>query len=131
MAGNATMVRRLGIDPNFGVAPFILAPRITRTRASELGIKVNARARAAYSRLGGLCGDIVAGALACGMDRDQRIRLFIDVGTNCEMILGNGDRLLATAPAVRCSCRTIAAACGRPAERSKSFGSPTRASRWK
>jgi uncharacterized 2Fe-2S/4Fe-4S cluster protein (DUF4445 family) len=39
----------------------------------------------------------VGGALASGMDRDKRLRLFIDVGTNCEIILGNGEKILATA----------------------------------
>ena len=33
-------------------------------------------------------GDIVAGLLATGMNRDKRLRLFIDVGTNCEIALG-------------------------------------------
>jgi uncharacterized 2Fe-2S/4Fe-4S cluster protein (DUF4445 family) len=42
-------------------------------------------------------GDIVAGMLASGMDRDRRLRLFIDVGTNCEIVLGDSSRLLATA----------------------------------
>jgi uncharacterized 2Fe-2S/4Fe-4S cluster protein (DUF4445 family) len=59
-------------------------------------------------------GDIVAGALASGMDRDRRIRLFIDIGTNCEILLAAGDRLLATAApagpafegaAIRCGMR--------------------------
>jgi uncharacterized 2Fe-2S/4Fe-4S cluster protein (DUF4445 family) len=31
------------------------------------------------------------------MDRDKRIRLFVDVGTNCEIVLADGDRILATA----------------------------------
>ena len=55
------------------------------------------------------------------MDRDKRTRLFIDVGTNCEIVLSHGDRLLATAApagpafegaAIRCSacCR---ASCAR------------------
>jgi len=42
-------------------------------------------------------GDIVAGALASGMDRDKRLRLFIDVGTNCEIVLGDGERIMCTA----------------------------------
>ena len=59
-------------------------------------------------------GDIVAGMLATGMDRDKRIRLFIDVGTNCEIVLSDGDRILATAApagpafeggAIRCGMR--------------------------
>jgi uncharacterized 2Fe-2S/4Fe-4S cluster protein (DUF4445 family) len=91
----------LGIDPEpLGVAPFILAAdEYPDARAHELGIKVNPQARATlFPALGAYVGgDIVAGALASGMDRDQRVRLFIDVGTNCEMILGNSERLLATA----------------------------------
>ena len=64
-------------------------------------------------------GDIVAGMLATGMDRDKRLRLFIDVGTNCEIVLGDGERLLATAapagPAfeaasIRCGMRAAAGA---------------------
>jgi uncharacterized 2Fe-2S/4Fe-4S cluster protein (DUF4445 family) len=42
-------------------------------------------------------GDIVAGLLATGMTRDKRLRLFIDVGTNCEIALGSSERLLCTA----------------------------------
>jgi uncharacterized 2Fe-2S/4Fe-4S cluster protein (DUF4445 family) len=59
-------------------------------------------------------GDITAGLLAAGMDRDARVRLFIDIGTNCEIVLGNRDWLLATAApagpafegaAIRCGMR--------------------------
>jgi uncharacterized 2Fe-2S/4Fe-4S cluster protein (DUF4445 family) len=59
-------------------------------------------------------GDIVAGMLASGMDRDTRTRLFIDVGTNCEIVLSNGDRIVSTAApagpafeggAIRCGMR--------------------------
>jgi uncharacterized 2Fe-2S/4Fe-4S cluster protein (DUF4445 family) len=42
-------------------------------------------------------GDIVAGLLASGMMRDRRLRLFIDVGTNCEIALGSAERILCTA----------------------------------
>jgi uncharacterized 2Fe-2S/4Fe-4S cluster protein (DUF4445 family) len=35
--------------------------------------------------------------LASGVDRDKRLRLFVDVGTNCEIVLGDGERILATA----------------------------------
>jgi uncharacterized 2Fe-2S/4Fe-4S cluster protein (DUF4445 family) len=42
-------------------------------------------------------GDIIAGALASGMDRDKRLRLFIDIGTNCEIVIADGERIMATA----------------------------------
>jgi len=102
IAGNATMTQiALGIDPEpLGVAPFILATdELPTMPASELGLGINARARAyLFPSLGAYVGgDIIAGALATGMDRDKRLRLFIDIGTNCEIILGDGERLIATA----------------------------------
>jgi len=102
MAGNATMTQlALGIDPEpVGVAPFIMAARdYPGLLATDLGVQVHPRARAAvFPALGAYVGgDIVAGVLASGMERDKRVRLFIDVGTNCEIVLGSADRLVATA----------------------------------
>lgn len=102
IAGNATMTQLLlGINPEpLGVAPFIMAsadyPNID---VKEIGIAVHPRAKAVIMpSLGAYVGgDIIAGALASGMDRDKRLRLFIDVGTNCEIVLGDGDKILATA----------------------------------
>ena len=31
------------------------------------------------------------------MDRDKRVRLFIDVGTNCEIVLSDGNKIITTA----------------------------------
>ena len=84
--------------------------------AADLGVAVHPRARAyVFPALGAYVGgDIVAGALASGMDRDRRTRLFVDIGTNCEILLAAGDRLLATAApagpafegaAIRCGMR--------------------------
>ncbi|MFM9049190.1 MAG: ASKHA domain-containing protein [Actinomycetota bacterium] len=102
LAGNATMAQlALGIDPEpLGVAPFILATdSYDGLLASDLGIAIHPRARAmVFPHLGAYVGgDIIAGVLASGMDRDKRLRLFIDIGTNCEIVLGNGERLMATA----------------------------------
>jgi uncharacterized 2Fe-2S/4Fe-4S cluster protein (DUF4445 family) len=119
VAGNATMVHiALGIDPEpLGVAPFIMSTRtFPEIRAAELGVQVHPGARAVvFPSLGAYVGgDIVAGLIASGMDRDRRLRLFIDVGTNCEIVLGNADRLVATAApagpafegaAIRCGMR--------------------------
>jgi uncharacterized 2Fe-2S/4Fe-4S cluster protein (DUF4445 family) len=102
LAGNATMTHiALGIDPEpIGVAPFVMASRsFDGVRAADLGVAVHPGAGAfVFPALGAYVGgDIVAGALASGMDRDKRIRLFVDVGTNCEIVLADGDRILATA----------------------------------
>jgi uncharacterized 2Fe-2S/4Fe-4S cluster protein (DUF4445 family) len=119
LAGNATMTHlALGLDPEpLGVAPFVMASRsFDDLTAADLGVTVHARARAyVFPAIGAYVGgDIVAGALASGMDRDRRIRLFIDIGTNCEILLAAGDRLLATAApagpafegaAIRCGMR--------------------------
>jgi uncharacterized 2Fe-2S/4Fe-4S cluster protein (DUF4445 family) len=119
LAGNATMTHiALGIDPEpLGVAPFILATRLLpEVLAADLGVAAHPRARAVvFPPFGAYVGgDITAGLLASGMDRDQRIRLFIDIGTNCEIVLGNRDWLLATAApagpafegaAIRCGMR--------------------------
>jgi uncharacterized 2Fe-2S/4Fe-4S cluster protein (DUF4445 family) len=119
LAGNATMTHIvLGIDPEpLGVAPFILATRLLpEVLAADLGVPAHPRARAVvFPPFGAYVGgDITAGLLASGMDRDTRIRLFIDIGTNCEIVLGNRDWLLATAApagpafegaAIRCGMR--------------------------
>jgi uncharacterized 2Fe-2S/4Fe-4S cluster protein (DUF4445 family) len=102
LAGNATMTQLvLGINPEpIGVAPFIMASAdFPDVDASELGLSIHPRAKAVIlPSLGAYVGgDIIGGALASGMDRDKRLRLFIDVGTNCEIILGNGEKILATA----------------------------------
>jgi uncharacterized 2Fe-2S/4Fe-4S cluster protein (DUF4445 family) len=102
LAGNATMTHiALGIDPEpLGVAPFVMSSRFfDGVLAADLGLAVHPGARAyLFPALGAYVGgDIVAGALASGMDRDKRIRLFVDVGTNCEIVLSDGERILATA----------------------------------
>jgi len=119
VAGNATMTHiALGIDPEpLGVAPFIMAARqLPEVRAADLDLPAHPRARAfVFPAFGAYVGgDITAGLLASGMDRDSRTRLFVDIGTNCEIVLGNRDWLLATAApagpafegaAIRCGMR--------------------------
>ncbi|CAN5134732.1 ASKHA domain-containing protein [soil metagenome] len=119
LAGNATMTSLvLGIDPEpLGVAPFVMSTAVPPVvLAAELGLDVHPQARAfLFPALGAYVGgDIVAGMLASGMDRDKRTRLFVDVGTNCEIVLSNGDTIVATAApagpafeggAIRCGMR--------------------------
>jgi uncharacterized 2Fe-2S/4Fe-4S cluster protein (DUF4445 family) len=119
VAGNATMTAlALGIDPEpLGVAPFVMSTaHPPAVPARELGLDLHPRARAfCFPALGAYVGgDIMAGMLATGMDRDKRTRLFIDVGTNCEIVLSDGDTILSTAApagpafeggAIRCGMR--------------------------
>jgi uncharacterized 2Fe-2S/4Fe-4S cluster protein (DUF4445 family) len=102
LVGNATMTElALGIDPEpIGVAPFVMASRTYPDMpANELGLELHPRARATvFPALGAYVGgDIVAGLLATGITRDKRLRLFIDVGTNCEVALGSAEFILCTA----------------------------------
>ena len=121
LAGNATMTHLvLGIDPEpLGMAPFILSTRLfPEVLTADVGLAgvTHPRARAVVFPAFGayVGGDITAGLLASGMDRDARVRLFVDIGTNCEIVLGNRDWLLATAApagpafegaAIRCGMR--------------------------
>ena len=119
LAGNATMTHIvLGIDPEpLGVAPFILA---TRLLPEVLAVRPG-RARASPGPGGGIPAvRRVRGrrhhgrAARLGDGPGRRTRLFIDIGTNCEIVLGNRDWLLATAApagpafegaAIRCGMR--------------------------
>jgi uncharacterized 2Fe-2S/4Fe-4S cluster protein (DUF4445 family) len=117
IAGNATMVQLLlGVDPEpVGVAPFITAsqtwPILT---AGEIGIDILPTARCyIFPSFGAYVGgDIVAGVLATGMDRDKRTRLLIDVGTNCEIVLSNGETILSTAAPAGPAFEAASIACG-------------------
>ena len=119
VAGNATMTRSPWASTRSRSGSRRSSCRRRRfpeLLAVDLGVHVHPRARAVVlPALGAYVGgDIVAGMLASGMDRDKRMRLFIDVGTNCEIVLGNGERIVATAApagpafeggAIRCGMR--------------------------
>lgn len=60
--------------------------------------------------------DITAGLLTCGFDTREEISLFLDLGTNGEMALGNRERIYATSTAagpafeggnIHCGCGSI------------------------
>ena len=124
VAGNVTMLQlALGIDPEpLSMAPFTIAAReLPPAAAADFGVDVHPRAPAVtFPALGAYVGpDIVAGVLATGLTLDRRIRLFIDVGTNSEIVLGSSAEALATAapagPAfeaaqIRCGMRAAAGA---------------------
>ena len=102
VAGNQTMIQiALGIDPEpLSMAPFtVVARRLPEAAAADFGVRVHRRAPAVmFPALGAYVGpDIVAGILATGLTLDRRVRLFIDVGTNSEIVLGSSAKTLATA----------------------------------
>jgi len=102
VTGNVTMIQlALGIDPQpLSMAPFTIAARtLPEARAADFGLRVHERAPAVlFPALGAYVGpDIVAGILATGLTLDRRVRLFVDVGTNSEIVLGSSARALACA----------------------------------
>ncbi|TYO96861.1 ASKHA domain-containing protein [Desulfallas thermosapovorans] len=101
-AANTTMTHLfLGIDPEYiRLEPYVPAfNSINPITAADLSIKANPKAR--IYCLPGIAsyvgGDITAGVEVTGIDKQDDINLFIDVGTNGEMVLGNSEWLVACA----------------------------------
>jgi uncharacterized 2Fe-2S/4Fe-4S cluster protein (DUF4445 family) len=95
-AGNTAMIHFfLGIDAS-GIRkePYVpVANSIPPLRAAQVGLRINPRgifytlpSVAAY-----VGGDITGGAVAIRLDEQKDLCLFIDVGTNGEVVLGNKD----------------------------------------
>ncbi|HKV87484.1 MAG TPA: ASKHA domain-containing protein, partial [Candidatus Dormibacteraeota bacterium] len=102
VVGNATMLHLLlGVDPSpLSVMPFTPAFMEPLTvAASDIGLDIHPHCYAqTLPALGAYVGaDIVAGVLATGIVREDRVRVFVDVGTNGEIVLGSAQRALATA----------------------------------
>lgn len=103
IAANCTMMHfLLGVDAtSIGKSPY--APVFTKAKnisASDLGIKAAKCARvyclpSVSSYIG---ADIVAGAYVCELHKAEENILFIDIGTNGEIVLSKGGKLLS------CSC---------------------------
>ena len=102
ISGNTTMTHLLlGLEPRYiRREPYI--PVITElpvVSAKEAGLLANPIA-AVFIMPGPASyvgGDIVSGLLYCGLHREEPVTLFIDVGTNGEIVLGNKDWLMAAA----------------------------------
>src|ERR1700692_1230630 len=102
VVGNATMLHLLfGIDPTpLAVMPFTPAfMEPLSVLASDVGLDIHPHGYIqTLPALGAYVGaDIVAGVLATGIVREDRMAVFADVGTNGEIVLGNGQPALATA----------------------------------
>ncbi|MCK8823746.1 ASKHA domain-containing protein [Fuchsiella alkaliacetigena] len=102
-AGNTTMVHLfLGIDPNnIRIDPYIPTVNfVPPLRAQELGINIkdNGWLHCLPGVSSFVGGDITSGTLATNISEQEKITLFIDIGTNGELVLGNQDWLMT------CSC---------------------------
>jgi uncharacterized 2Fe-2S/4Fe-4S cluster protein (DUF4445 family) len=105
LVGNATMLHlALGVDArSISVAPFVpVFDEAVQLAAAEVGLSIHPEGRVGTLPLIGayVGADTVAGIHATDLARDDRIRLFIDVGTNSEIALGSSAGVVATsAPA--------------------------------
>lgn len=102
VAANTTMIHLfLGIEPKFiRREPYIPgAQDVPVLKAKELGIKIhdNGAIICFPSVASYVGGDIVSGALLTGIEKQEEFWLFIDIGTNGEMVLGNSDLLMCCA----------------------------------
>ncbi len=103
IAGNSTMIHLLlGIPASsIRLSPFITAINHPPTLiASEVGLNIHPEG--SVDCLPGVASyvgaDITAGVLSSGLDSAEEVNLFLDVGTNGEMVLGNREWL------VTCAC---------------------------
>jgi len=102
VAGNTTMLQLfLGIDPRYiRLEPYVpAAGRYVPIQARELGLHTNPDAFVdCLPVVGAYVGaDITAGAVRAGLHAEEAISLFVDIGTNGEMVLGNSDWLICCA----------------------------------
>ncbi len=96
LAGNTTMTQLLlKINPTYiRRSPYVPAATLfPPINASSLGIElgdhVTALVYPAVSSYVG--GDIVAGVMGSGLYRSDELTLFLDIGTNAEIVVGNKD----------------------------------------
>ena len=103
MSGNSTMIHLLLQVPpsSIRLAPYVtVANHIPDLSARETGLDTHPSGK--VTCLPGVASyvgsDITAGVLSSGMSETEKITLFLDVGTNGEMVLGSKEWL------VTCAC---------------------------
>ena len=100
-AGNTTMTHMLlDVNPKYiRIAPYVPAATfMPPVRASNLGIDVCEHVHlytfpCVSSYVG---GDIVSGIIGSGVFQTSKVKLYVDIGTNGEVVVGNSDWLVAT-----------------------------------
>lgn len=102
LAGNSTMTQLLlKINPSYiRRAPYVPASVLYPPfSAGDIGIDLAAHTIALiYPGISSYVGgDIVAGVMGSGMYRKKELTLFMDIGTNAEIVIGNKDWMACTA----------------------------------
>jgi uncharacterized 2Fe-2S/4Fe-4S cluster protein (DUF4445 family) len=101
-AGNTTMTQLfLNVNPRYiRRAPYVPAANIYPPfQAAEIGIELPGHVIAlVYPQVSSYVGgDIVAGVMGSGMYRDDELTLYMDIGTNAEVVIGNREWLVCAA----------------------------------
>ncbi|MBW1894378.1 MAG: DUF4445 domain-containing protein [Deltaproteobacteria bacterium] len=96
IAGNTTMTQLLlEVTPRYiRRSPYVPAATLyPPIRAKDLGMDLSDHVTAlVYPQISSYVGgDIVAGVMGSGMYRTEELTLYIDIGTNAEIVIGNKD----------------------------------------
>ncbi len=96
VTGNTTMLQLLlGLDPKYiRLAPYTpVANFLPLVKASKLGIEVGEHVYlyALPSVASYVGADIVAGVVGAGVHQRKKLTLYVDIGTNGEIVVGNSD----------------------------------------
>ncbi|MGV1100617.1 ASKHA domain-containing protein [Thiovibrio sp. JS02] len=102
LAGNTTMTHLLlALEPNnIRRAPYVpVTTFLPPIRAADLKIKMPSYTVAlVYPSISSYVGgDIVAGVMGSGMYRTELVTLYVDIGTNAEIVVGNREWLACAA----------------------------------
>jgi len=120
VAGNTTMTHLfLGLEPQYiRLEPYVpAAGRFPPLPAARLGLHMHPDALVDCLPAVGayVGGDITSGLLRTGMYEEEALTLFIDVGTNGEMVLGNSEWLITCACSAGPAFEGAGATSGMPA----------------
>jgi uncharacterized 2Fe-2S/4Fe-4S cluster protein (DUF4445 family) len=102
LAGNTTMTQlMLKVNPRYiRRAPYVPAASIyPPLRAPDFGLELKDHVTAlVYPQISSYVGgDIVAGVMGSGMYRTEELTLYLDIGTNAEVVVGNKEWLACAA----------------------------------
>ena len=114
VAGNPTMLHLfIGVDPS-GIGSYPFTPAFVETKyfaGAEIGIDAP-RVRLLPSISAYLGSDVSAGVLACEMDKTAETQLFMDLGTNGEIVLSHNGKLYAASTAAGPALEGANMSCG-------------------
>ena len=121
-AGNTAMTHfLLGLPTrNIRREPYVaVSSQPAPLRAAEVGIRIHPRGLLfTVPGIGGwVGGDITAGILATGLHEMDEICMFIDVGTNGEIVIGSREWLMACSASAGPALEGASVECGMRAER--------------